>query len=152
MGCNGAGESGALAMVAFSRPPAEPWRSGFKDMTLRRKILLIVACLFTAMLIFCVIVANVPVSAVICVPLGYGDLMKAEIERNGIYATRDRVSHFNTQYFRSFPGCGIQTWLSERELLSDATKNGYYCEIEYWTIRGQKWKKAVGNSRMIGLQ
>lgn len=93
-----------------------------------------------------------PTSAVICVPLGFGDEVRDEIDRNGIFATRDRVSRFNTQYFRSLPGCGIQVWLSQSELFNQATKNGYYCHIEYTSLRGTKWEREVGNSRMIGLQ
>ena len=123
---------------------------GLMLMNLRHKTLLLMGCLFTVGLTVYAVVSYIPISAVICVPFEHRDIMRAEIQRNGIYATGDQITHFNGQYFRSFPGCGIQIWLSESELLGDATKNGYYCRLEYTTIRGHKWARAVGNPRMIG--
>ncbi|MEM7559186.1 MAG: hypothetical protein AAF394_08680 [Planctomycetota bacterium] len=99
------------------------------------------------------LLTQIPIQATILVPAEACMEMRQALSEAGTPATQDHVVWMNTAHFRSVPGLGIEVWLVQSSLLTDAKNNGYYCCIEYTPlIDSFRWSKSVGDSRMVGLQ
>ena len=94
---------------------------------------------------------RVPIRANVYVPFEHVDQIDRILKSTGVVAWRPSASSLGAA---CFPVSNPRTiWLNEREILSQANLDGYYCAISYqpeWS--NFKWSKRVGDPKTIGLQ
>lgn len=105
------------------------------------------------LLIIFTLITCFPIDAIVLVPSQHGDHVCELLKDQHVLFVRDRTESFSGSHQRSLPGFGWQVWLSQSAIMSDAESEGYYCEITYFPVLSYfRWKRSVGDSRMIGLQ